>query len=111
MLIVFILLLTILSIALRLASVSVIAANKIAARSESIKIKEGTLDPKDQSKVGKKAKGMLYRSATKTLFMAKMIVDFIRNILAAILPIILVVDVVIFILLVVISSGYLALFN
>lgn len=110
MLIVFILLLTILSVALNLASLSVIAVKKISDRQEIIRIKREEASKADKSNIGKITKNALYRSTIGVLLMVRLIVDCIRNILLTILPIIVIIDVIVFIILVTTSNSVLTLF-
>ena len=110
MLIVFILLLTILSIALNLASLSIISVKKIAERQEIIRMKQERVSENDKSNLGRIAKNAIYRSTIGTLLMFKLIVDCIRNILLIILPVIAIIDVIVFIILVTTSNSVLTLF-
>ena len=109
MLIVFILLLTVISMALRLASMSINASRKIANRVAKIEGKDGSKSDLEKI-VGKVGDGTA-RAASGMLRGAQVVVSWLRNILVSILPAILVVDIIVFLLLTVASAGFITLFT
>lgn len=95
MLLIFIILLSILSWALRLASMSILAAKQIDNRVTKIATK------------GKKSKirGGLYSVSACSIVMARRVIDIFRSILLYLLPFILVLDIIVFIVISATSAG------
>lgn len=121
MVLVLIVLLTIISIALRLASTSVLVGTQIANRSMAMaekgysKVSKGKAPDrvnksvKTTSKVGRKVMRSASRVTRVALNTVRRIVTVLRNILVAILPAIIIIDVILLLLLVASSTGYLLL--
>lgn len=95
MLLIFIILLSILSWALRLASVSILAAKQIDNRLTKLSTK------------GKKSKirGGLYSVSAGSIVMVRRVIDLFRSILLYVLPIVLVLDIIVFIIISATSAG------
>lgn len=114
MIIVFILLLTVLSMALRLASMSVMSYKKIADRKAQIEQKdaetgkEGSeINPENNWNIKSKAAG----TAARALKGAHLVVSTFRNILVIVAPIIAIITLLSMLFMVVASSGFMTLFT
>lgn len=111
MMIVFILLLTVLSIALRLASMSAMSYKKVADRKAAIENKDAEegreVDPNSNWNIKSEAAG----ATAKSLRLAYTVVSSLRNILSVIAPILAIITIFAFIFMAVASSGFMTLFT
>lgn len=111
MFIVLILLLTVLSVALRLATMSVNATRKVSSRYELIKDKRDEKAPSKTKKAGRAVKDGALKVASSAVSGLQVVVSMLRNILLGVSPMVLIVELLIFFILVAVSSGISTLFN